>query len=137
MKKFIFPRREVLFGAPGRRKAAAHGAFQGKARLCGSFGRRHGRRPQALDAGTMPAAMDKYLALRYESRRRSLNISTRPSCSSTSQAPCARPPKAWNSASERRSRACWKKCAGPGLDRFYEDTAYLLHETEKRHAVCV
>ena len=23
----------------------------------------------------------------------------------------------------------------PGLDRFYEDTAYLLHETEKRHAV--
>ncbi|MFQ9679638.1 MAG: hypothetical protein ACLRZH_05650 [Ruthenibacterium lactatiformans] len=50
-----------------------------------------------------------------KSRRRSLNISTRPSCSSTSQAPCARPPKAWSSASERRSRACWKRvCWPPG-----------------------
>ena len=52
VKKFIFPRPgKCCSETPRPPQGCCARRFQGKARLCGSFGRRHGRRPQGAGRG--------------------------------------------------------------------------------------
>lgn len=118
-KIYLSPAREVLFGDTEAAARLLRTALsKAKPAYAEALADAMDGDLKALDAGTMPAAMDKYLALRYEKPATIFEYFDAPSCSSTSQAPCARPPKAWNSASERRSRACWKRVCWPRAGPF-------------------
>ena len=136
-KIYLSPAREVLFGDTEAAARLLRTALsKAKPAYAEALADAMDGDLKALDAGTMPAAMDKYLALRYEKPATIFEYFDAPIV-------FLNEPSAVREAAkgvEFRFGEAFKGLLeegvlAPGLDRFYEDTAYLLHETEKRHAV--
>ena len=136
-KVYLSPAREVLFGdtdsaaallrqALGRAKEARREALA--AAMESDLA--------ALDAGTMPAAMDKYLAVRYPKRgsifeylEEPLVFLNEPSAiRDTAQGVEFR-------TAEMVKGLLEEGVLAPGLDGFYENLSFLWHEAEKRGGV--
>ena len=136
-KIYLSPAREVLFGDTEAAARLLRTALsKAKPAYAEALADAMDGDLKALDAGTMPAAMDKYLALRYEKPATIFEYFDAPIV-------FLNDPSAVREAAkgvEFRFGEAFKGLLeegvlAPGLDRFYEDTAYLLHETEKQHAV--
>ncbi len=134
-KIHISPAREVLFGDTESAAQLLRAALSGAKPACAKALRRAMESDlKDLDAGTMPAAMDKYLALRYKTPGTLLEYLDDPILF-------------WNEPSAVREAArgvefremirglLEEGVLAPGLDRFYEDTAWLLQQTERRAAI--
>ncbi len=137
-KIYLSPAREVLFGdtaaAAALLRAAA--ASMKPAARAKAFERAAAQDLAALDAGTMPGAMDKYLAVRYEKPATLFDYPEDPIV-------FLNEPSAVREAARGVEFRAGEMVKGmleqgvlcPGLDKFYEDTAFLLAEVEKRRAI--
>ena len=136
-KIHISPAREVLFGDTESAARLLRSAIAGaKPAYAKAMEYAMDGDLKDLDAGTMPAAMDKYLALRYKTPGTLFEYLDDPILF-------------WNEPSAVREAAhgvefragetlkglLEEGVIAPGLDRFYEDTAWLLQQTEKHTAL--
>ena len=136
-KIYLSPAREVLFGSTEETAEALRAAVK-KAR--GKHRTALEKATEAdlsqLDSGLMPEAMDKYYGIRYPEPATLLDHLDAPLFILDEVGGIRDAQKATEfRRSEELTGLLEEGVLAPGLDRFYEDTAYLLHETEKRHAV--
>lgn len=136
-KIHISPAREVLFGDTQQTAQILRTALaKAKPAYADALAKAMQNDLAALDAGTMPEAMDKYLALRYKKPATLFEYFEDPIIFLNEPSAVREAAKGVEFRSSEAEKGLLEEgVLAPGLDRFYEDTAYLLHETGKHVSI--
>lgn len=138
MKKLhLSPAREVLFGEPSEAAAVLrHGLDAAPAHARRLLENAMEADLAALDAGQMPAAMDKYLALRYPQAGSIFGYPENPILVYSELSAMREAARACAFRFGEEQKALYETgVLAPGLDGFYEDEAFLYHEIEQRGGI--
>lgn len=136
-KIYISPAREVLFGDTNAAAQMLHKALDSakiaeKALMEAAMA----NDIEALTGGVMPSTMDKYLDIRYKKPDTILGYFDDPIIFVSDPSAVRDAAKAMSFRTNEEIKSLFEQgVLAAGLDKFYEDTSYLLHKIAKHHSI--
>ena len=136
-KMYLSPAREVLFGDTAEAAARLRGAL---ARAKGQAARRLEEAMEEdlklLDGGAVPSAMDKYLGVRYQTPATVLEYLDDPILFLNEPSAIRESARALEARFAEELKGLFEQgVLAPGMDKFYEEPAFLWHAAEKHRTV--
>ena len=136
-KIHLSPAREVLFGdAAGAAALLRQAAGRAKGRAARQLEAAMEDDLALLDGGALPTAMDKYLAVRYEKPATVLEYLSDPLLFFSEPSAIRESARALEARFGEEMKGLFEQgILAPGMDRFYEEAAFLWHAAQKGRTV--